>query len=76
MRPSPFDPMMLPPSQIAYPLDFLSRSQKFKYNKSNYYKEQDDAATTIPARAAIANFYIMCLINKLWHLSTCNSNIS
>ena len=23
----PFDPMMLTPSQIAYPLDFLSRSQ-------------------------------------------------
>ena len=64
MRPSPFDPMMLTPSQIAYPLDFLSRSQKFKYNKSNY-KQQDDAATTIPAHAAIANFYIMCLINKL-----------
>ena len=64
MRPSPFDPMMLTPSQIAYPLDFLPRSQEFKYNKSNY-KQQDDAVMGIPVHAAIANFYIMCLINKL-----------
>ena len=48
MRPSHFDPMMLTPSQIAYPLDFLSRSKYFKYKKSNY-KQQDDAATGIPA---------------------------
>ena len=64
MRPSPFDPMMLTPSQIAYPLDFLSRSQEFKYKKSNY-KQQDDVAMGNPVHAAIANFYIMCLINKL-----------
>ena len=75
MRPSHFDPMMLTPSQIAYPLDFLSRSPYFKYNKSND-KQQDDAATMIPAHSAIANFYITCLINKLWHLSPCNLSIS
>ena len=64
MRPSSFDPMMLTPSQIDNPLDFLSRSQEFKYKNSNY-KQQGDAATAIPAHAAIANFYITCLINKL-----------
>ena len=64
MRASPLDPMILTPSQIAYPLDFLSRSQQFKYNKSNY-KQQDEAATMIPVHAAIANFYITYFINKL-----------
>jgi len=56
--------MILTPLQIAHPPDPPSRPQQFKYNKSNY-KQQDDAATTIPAYAAIANFYMKCLINKL-----------
>ena len=30
----------------------------------------------IPAHTVIANFYLKCLINKLWHLSHCNSRIS
>ena len=34
MRPSPFDPMMLTSSQIAYPLDFLSRSSSLRTTDS------------------------------------------
>jgi len=56
--------MMLTSSQIAYSLDFLSRSQQFMYNRSNYI-QQDDAAMSIPVHAAIPNFYMRCLINKL-----------
>ena len=63
MRPRPFDPMMLTSSHIAYPLDFLSRPQYFKYNRCNY-KQQDDTVMEIPVHAAIANFYMKCLINK------------
>jgi len=64
MRPSPSDPMMPTPSQTAHPLYLPPRSQEFKYKKSNY-KQQDDVAMGNPVHAAIANFYIMCLINKL-----------
>ena len=64
MRPSPFDPMMLTPSQIAYPFGFSFKISVIKYKKSNY-KQQDDVAMGKPVHAAIANVYIMCLINKL-----------
>jgi len=56
--------MMLISSQIAHPLDFPSKSQQFKYNRSNY-KQQDDAAMGIPVHAAISNFYMKCLKNKV-----------
>jgi len=64
MRPSPPDLMMPTSSQTAHPPDLPSKSQQFTYKRSNY-KQQDDTPIGIPVHAAIPNFYMKCLINKL-----------